>query len=457
ELAMQVLAFGLILQARSFGDRQVDLEAEELGLLNRCFESRSQFFKCCGKFHVPVVGGIRPSPGCFKKDKRHRRTKSLLDPYRRAYKRCCDEPLLRHRQMLRKVNPHTEGGNYTLLYANPSKYFVKNDTLWLPGFQLYDLGAASMTERLVSLHSALLDFNYGKRAYNMVRSQELFRQGTSFVPGIDGESFAPVFRSFLSSNINLSYTFVDVGAADGSSSQSPLFEFMSEHRDRIRGVALEARQPFCARYRAAWPEVDLQCGRLTAQSLYDSPPSLKALKPACSEAYCVDVWKVDIDSIDCTVLEVLLRGTELELLPKALILEVNPDYPPPYKFSVTGIQGLTETDGDFWARAMLGLYGCSLSHQVALLREFGYWLIGYHHKDALYVHKHVAHALRASGPLDEFLAYSNALVMIGSGLPPPILRRWLYSHPHVGVGSIQQHLLRAQKRLKREVSFTLSI
>ena len=88
---------------------QVDLEAEELGLLNRCFESRSQFFKCCGKFHVPVVGGIRPSPGCFKKDKRHRRTKSLLDPYRRAYKRCCDEPLLRHRQMLRKVNPHTEG------------------------------------------------------------------------------------------------------------------------------------------------------------------------------------------------------------------------------------------------------------------------------------------------------------------------------------------------------------
>ncbi|CAE7237201.1 unnamed protein product [Symbiodinium natans] len=354
-------------------------------------------------------------------------------------------------------------GNYTLLRMSPAAYFVDNRSFWLPGFRLQDLGAASMSETLRSTAQALLEFP--RQSQRIAETYLLFagRSKTTTIAGIDGESYTPVFQAFLSSNISMSYTFLDVGPADGEGHQSPLFDFMKAHRDRIRGVALEGNETFCTKYRMNWPEVDLQCGHLTAGRLYDHAPFfLKSLRSVCSPhgegggAHCVDVWKVDIDSIDCTVLEVLLRRSELDLRPKAVILEVNPHFPPPYKFSVLGVQG-PESDGDFWARNMMGLYGCSLSHQVDILRDFGYWLIGFDHKDALFVHKNFAHAFNATAPLDEYVAYSAALITIGSGLTPRTLRRWYSARPHVGLGLIQQHLVAAQQHLAQEVTFSLSI
>ncbi len=87
--------------------------------------------------------------------------------------------------------------------------------------------------------------------------------------------------------------------------------------------------------------------------------------------YDSDVVKIDIDSYDGPVIEKILEGG---YLPRVFCIEVNPCFPPPYKFAVK-----YETTGyiDYADYEVTGLYGCSVAWAASLFEKFGYTFARY--------------------------------------------------------------------------------
>ena len=90
--------------------------------------------------------------------------------------------------------------------------------------------------------------------------------------------------------------------------------------------------------------------------------------------------KIDIDSIDCEIMEAVLSAG---YNPELIVIETNPAYPPPISF---GLRFGTHAKRFFHAGgAHHILYGCSLSHANAIAAKHGYTLLQFVIEDAYFV------------------------------------------------------------------------
>mmetsp|Transcript_66310 Transcript_66310/g.158636 ORF Transcript_66310/g.158636 Transcript_66310/m.158636 type:complete len:327 (+) Transcript_66310:1-981(+) len=105
-----------------------------------------------------------------------------------------------------------------------------------------------------------------------------------------------------------------------------------------------------------------------------------------------DFLKVDIDSIDCVVVDALLK--KVGLRPTIVAMEVNPLFPPPLDMMALESEASSpEPGGEVW-RA-----GCSLSAQLRILQENGYSLLMYTGYDAIFINRDFVqeHLIKPSG------------------------------------------------------------
>ena len=101
-----------------------------------------------------------------------------------------------------------------------------------------------------------------------------------------------------------------------------------------------------------------------------SPPAANAMT----------VLKVDIDSIDCEIMEAVLAANHR---PELIIIETNPAYPPPVLFTLK--YGAHAHKWFHGGGAHHLLYGCSLSHATTIARRYGYALVQFVVEDAYFV------------------------------------------------------------------------
>lgn len=111
----------------------------------------------------------------------------------------------------------------------------------------------------------------------------------------------------------------------------------------------------------------------------------------------VDLVVVDIDSYDAPLLEQMLSCTR----PRMVIVEVNPDIPPPLRFTVeylprreVDVEAQDSVQGD---TELYGFFGASITHWVAMLQPHGYALVGIENHDAIFVETLLVPAIEAAG------------------------------------------------------------
>jgi len=136
----------------------------------------------------------------------------------------------------------------------------------------------------------------------------------------------------------------------------------------------------------------------------------------------LDVLKVDIDSYDCPVLEVLLGAVQARII----LVEANPSIPPPYQWAMLHHPELWDFFNGFKSPEEVPIRGCSLAYEVDLLQRFGYDFIAFGGHDAIFTHSSVRSAwspLRP--PMDEFDCYNEAFIA-ANGIPIAKTRRWFF-------------------------------
>lgn len=208
--------------------------------------------------------------------------------------------------------------------------------------------------------------------------------------------------------------YVNVGAADGQA-DDPLFEYAS--RSNATGVAVERDPLRCERHQAAFPLVQVMCSAVTPQNILALVAEMVTQPPTW-----LDVLKVDIDSYDCPVLEVLLGA----LKARVVLVEANPSIPPPYRWAMLHHPELWAFFNSFPNPEEVPIRGCSLSYEVDLLHRFGYDFVAFGGHDAIFTHSSVRAAwLPLRPPMDEFDCYNEAFIA-ANGIPIQLTRRWFF-------------------------------
>ena len=87
--------------------------------------------------------------------------------------------------------------------------------------------------------------------------------------------------------------------------------------------------------------------------------------------------KIDIDSIDCDILNATLSAG---FKPTVILIETNPAFPPPIRFSMRWVPNVQHGVG-----SPSVLFGCSVSYATDIARAFGYRLLQDAVEDALFV------------------------------------------------------------------------
>eukprot|EP00929_Paragymnodinium_shiwhaense_P014764 TRINITY_DN122728_c0_g1_i1.p1 TRINITY_DN122728_c0_g1~~TRINITY_DN122728_c0_g1_i1.p1 ORF type:complete len:450 (+),score=70.88 TRINITY_DN122728_c0_g1_i1:79-1428(+) len=164
------------------------------------------------------------------------------------------------------------------------------------------------------------------------------------------------------------------------------------------------------------------------------------LSPGDGGKVRVDILKVDIDSIDCLVVEALAPRLDI----KAIIIETNKWIPPPFQFTLLFPSEKVPNQ----------MNGCSVSYAVNRFLRHGFRLVFYSGEDAVFVHDDVLKAgtrvnrnpmvspLREySSPLDEFECYRSIeqfglrrldgerVAQYLRGWPIPFVREWFFTLP----------------------------
>lgn len=245
--------------------------------------------------------------------------------------------------------------------------------------------------------------------------------------------------------MEMSSSFVNLGAADGIW-QDPLHDFLvSPEGQDARGVAIEGDPERCKEYLQNWGALyhTVICDVLMLKSWNEMEDAgqkvnkaLLSLRAMQARPLALDVIKIDLDSSDCWIISHWLQSF-LPLRAKIILVEAHP-LPPPFKFSLWDPGGLEElqqagggdggSESTYRSRLNLGLYGCSLSAWVHLLEPFGYRLLSFRRKDASFVHESLIDRAfpEANGGSSEFACY-EASMPYSSGFTPVQLRSWFYS------------------------------
>ncbi|CAE7464585.1 unnamed protein product [Symbiodinium microadriaticum] len=225
-------------------------------------------------------------------------------------------------------------------------------------------------------------------------------------------------RWVLTGNSRLD-TFVNIGARDGVH-EDPLHPLLSNPADVRFALAVEMDLEFCEQHARNLPHVELLCMRATKATVPDIvarlPEWLRGQKrPAAdlSSLPRLDVLKVDLDGADCDLAALFLW----KVLAKFVVMEVCDAVPPPLRFNLHDDERLVWPPKAPW--------GCSLSYQVQLMKQFDLQLVWYGAGNAIFAHRLAAHLLGLPSPLDEVDCYAKSVLMTmwPSGRT---LRRWFY-------------------------------
>lgn len=152
---------------------------------------------------------------------------------------------------------------------------------------------------------------------------------------------------------------VNIGAGDGCSCNDPVYPLFMEG---YGGLAVEA-------------DINRELAKnLSSQNIKKiigmpvSPLNAEYLLRSSSCPFNFDFLKIDIDGYDGIILKAIL---EAGFLPKVIQMEVNPEFPPPFEFSVLYDTRYLpqDSDGNYG-----GFYGTSMSFCVKLAYQYGYRL-----------------------------------------------------------------------------------
>lgn len=119
------------------------------------------------------------------------------------------------------------------------------------------------------------------------------------------------------------------------------------------------------------------------------------------------VFKLDIDSYECSVLESILAAG---YRPQLIHTEFNPIFPPPVIFKpVYEPSAKLDWKPALWANAG-PFYGCSLSAISTLLAAFDYVLLEVDFWDVIYIERSLAQTLAVQVPANDRVAYAHGFV-----------------------------------------------
>lgn len=230
---------------------------------------------------------------------------------------------------------------------------------------------------------------------------------------VDTQNLWPTAERLQRAGFALAGRYVNVGAADGRK-DDPVYEYAI--RTNATGIAVERDPDRCELHRQALPSVHVECSEVTPQNVQN------LVAGATEPGDVLDILKVDIDSYDCPVLEVLLRT----LTAKIILVEANPSIPPPYQWAMLHHSELWDFFNGFSSPEEVPIRGCSLAYEVDLLRRFGYDFIAFGGHDAVFTHHSVRSAWHPlEPPMDEFDCYLEAFIA-ANGIPISLTRRWFF-------------------------------
>lgn len=231
---------------------------------------------------------------------------------------------------------------------------------------------------------------------------------------VDTQNIWPTVERLRDAGFPVLGRYINVGASDGQV-DDPLFEYAG--RANATGVAVERDPARCERHRQALPQVDVACSAVTPQNVLGLVGKLITTPPTW-----LDVLKVDIDSYDCPVLEVLLEAVKARII----LVETNPSIPPPYQWAMLHHPELWDFFNGFHSPEEVPIRGCSLSYEVDLLQRFGYDFVAFGGHDAIFTHRSVRQAWSPlKVPMDEFDCYNEAFIA-ANGIPIDLTRRWFF-------------------------------
>lgn len=153
---------------------------------------------------------------------------------------------------------------------------------------------------------------------------------------------------------------VNVGAHDGKSFDDPCFPLFERG---YSGVAIEGTDN--PNLFKNLPSPDIQ--KITG--CFVTPQNIADVLEKASTPKHVDYLKIDIDGYDGPVLAAIL---EAGYRPKLIQVEINPEIPPPFEFSVMYHPNYLNQDA---TGRFTGFYGMSLSYAARIARHYGYHLI----------------------------------------------------------------------------------
>ena len=237
---------------------------------------------------------------------------------------------------------------------------------------------------------------------------------------------------------------VNIGCGDGISMNDPCYPLFI---GGFSGIAIDAEPQ---------PDLYRTLGHLPVGLLPATPVTPDNITEILETAGCpraFDFLKIDIDGFDAHVLSSILASG---YRPTAIQVEINPEIPPPYLFSVA-------YNPAYIPGGEHGFYGMSLAYAARMLSLFGYSLIGldfdtdYTH-DAMFIRSDVSGwsiGLPTLEPRTVFLDRRALLIHLHSATEQQRLG-WRYRTDHTAVLAEIEAALRAAAGRKRcPADFTL--
>lgn len=198
-----------------------------------------------------------------------------------------------------------------------------------------------------------------------------FLEGTEYSRGIGGDwpaniSFGQILDEFVDEK-TLNRFVVNLGANDGTR-HDPAFPLLVERG--YGGVHFEGDPAFKKRLYAslkpfnASGNVHVSWGFASAATIAEKMRSYGCPREP-------DALKIDVDGLDGALLEGILQGG---IRPKAVVVEVNSDLPPPLQISQLDSPHFTF---DFQRKHMRGWLGASADSLYTLLAKYDYALLAF--------------------------------------------------------------------------------
>lgn len=156
---------------------------------------------------------------------------------------------------------------------------------------------------------------------------------------------------------------VNIGAKDGKQ-QDPTYPLFAEG---YRGLAVEASSDFCPGKLSA----NLPAGNITKLCEFVDVERVGEQLARAGVPADVDVFKLDIDSVDCVVMQAVM---DAGYRPKLVLVEVNEKVPPPVRFAMR-LKPTPETPKPTYRWQLDHAYGCSLDAMSDVMGAFGYHLL----------------------------------------------------------------------------------